>query len=91
MKTLKATDGKYYASADHKVMGKVIYLPDSVDESEFTEISETTYKKYVKANDEAMKAEIEKLNNQQESQEVEQTETDPEAETGSESETEEQQ
>lgn len=80
MKTLKATEGKYYASADHKVMGKVIYLPDSVDETQFSEISETTYKKYVKENDEAMKAEVEKLNNQQESQEVEQTETETEAE-----------
>lgn len=80
MKTLKATDGKYYSSADHKVMGTIIYLPDSVDDSKFTEISETTYKKYMKANEEAMKAEIEKLNNQQESQEVEQNETENETE-----------
>ena len=94
MKTLKATEGKYFASADHKVMGKIIYLPDSVDETQFTEISEATYKKYVKANEEAIKAEIEKLNNQQneaeeerevaDNQEVEHNDSETEEESESE-------
>lgn len=58
MKTLTASEGKYYTNPDHSTMGKTIYLPDSVDETQFSEITEATYKKHQAANEKKAQEEI---------------------------------
>ena len=40
MKTLQAEEGKVYVSADNMNYGKTIYLPDSVNESDWRQLTE---------------------------------------------------
>lgn len=49
MKTLTAPEGKFLTNADHGIIGKVIYLPDSMSEMEFTEIDEKQYQEIQEA------------------------------------------
>lgn len=59
MKTLQASEGKFLTNPDHSAMGVMIMLPDTADETQFTEITEETFKEYKKQNDEKAQKEIE--------------------------------
>lgn len=47
MKTLQATEGHVYVSADNKSYGQIVLLPDSADESQWREMTESAGKKIV--------------------------------------------
>ena len=78
MKTLQASSKHYLTNADNSIMGKTIYLPDTADESEFTEITESAFKKAKEAYEAKVQAEIEAKMNPKQEQESDENESEQE-------------
>ena len=64
MKILTASAKHYYSNADNSIMGKIIILPDTVDETQFSEITESAYKKAEQARQAKIEAELQALHGQ---------------------------